>query len=64
MDRIVEWGKALGLKRVYRGGDIRRLTMSEAECEFLRSVHADDVDFFERFAAAGTRAWPGSRSGA
>lgn len=58
MDRVVEWAKALGLKRVYRGGDLRRLTMSDAERSLLSSVHAADVDFFEHFAAAGTRPQP------
>lgn len=46
--RLVEAGKALGLKRVYGGGVPSKLAMTRPVFEFLLEEHSEDIDYLEK----------------
>ncbi|MBX3504007.1 MAG: sulfotransferase [Parvibaculum sp.] len=55
LDRLVEAGKAMGLKKVFDGGDLTRLHASPDERALLERIHAEDCAFFRAFKAGQTR---------
>lgn len=56
-DQIVEFGKKLGLKRVYRGGEDQLPQITDQEAQFLSSHYEDDIQYVEQLLGRSLPQW-------
>lgn len=57
LHKLNEWGKAVGLRNVYTGGDEQGLTLDDLSRQRLLEIYAADIVFVERLLKRDLTAW-------